>query len=390
MKRGMRRREFVTLLGGAAAAWPVGARAQQDDMRRALQLRILRLHVEAAADKIVGFIANIEGQVGWTTQLPWSAGNLDRRRIDGLRLLRQVPAIATLSQLDSAGLKQLVVSRKTMDVAASKTDYSEDPKFTEAMAKKVYYGSVYFPGPQRCDVDRGDVLEVDAISGVGIGVTFADGQVKVVYPMENMPAAKAGIVAGDIIVALDDRPLAGIALDQVVEKLRGPANTQIKLTITRGGRDRPIEFVITRDVIRENSRVSRCPAVPQTEPFRATPYMTLAVAGTRRDAGVSVAEVNLALVQDLVAKMDIGDNGIAYIVDAQDRVIAHRNRDLVNADLSSNTQVRAARAGSAVASAGLVQSIDGRAALTAYVTIAKLGWLVFAAVALEETDVLAR
>jgi hypothetical protein len=56
-----------------------------------------------AADQIGRFIREIESQVGWTTQLPWSAGTIEQRRTDGQRLLRQVPAITELAQLDSSG-----------------------------------------------------------------------------------------------------------------------------------------------------------------------------------------------------------------------------------------------------------------------------------------------
>ena len=87
-------------------------------------------------------------QVGWTSQLPWSAGTIDQRRFDGLRLLRQVPAVTALSQLDLAGIEQLKVLRVATDVTGSKTDYSQDLKFSEAMAKKVYYGPVYFFLPE--------------------------------------------------------------------------------------------------------------------------------------------------------------------------------------------------------------------------------------------------
>jgi hypothetical protein len=73
----------------------------------------------AAADKIEEFITQIESQVGWTTQLPWTDGTLDQRRFDALRLLRQVPAITELAQIDAAGHEQLKVSRLTMDVVGS-------------------------------------------------------------------------------------------------------------------------------------------------------------------------------------------------------------------------------------------------------------------------------
>src|SRR4029077_7910231 len=107
-------------------------------------IRIQREQAEAAAAKISQFIKEIESQVGWTTQLPWSAGTIEQRRFDGLRLLREVPAIREIAQLDSAGIEQLRVSRLSMDVVGSKRDFSQDPKFTVAMEKKVYYGLVYF------------------------------------------------------------------------------------------------------------------------------------------------------------------------------------------------------------------------------------------------------
>src|SRR5438045_6666182 len=111
---------------------------------KASLIRIQREQAEAAAAKIGQFIKEIESQVGWTTQLPWSAGTIDQRRFDGLRLLRQVPAITELSQLDASGREQLRVSRLAMDVVGSGTDFSNDPKRTEAAARKVYYGPVYF------------------------------------------------------------------------------------------------------------------------------------------------------------------------------------------------------------------------------------------------------
>ena len=70
---------------------------------KASLIRIQREQAEAAAAKIGQFIKEIDSQIGWTTQLPWSAGTLEQRRFDGLRLLRQVPAITELAQLDATG-----------------------------------------------------------------------------------------------------------------------------------------------------------------------------------------------------------------------------------------------------------------------------------------------
>jgi len=107
-------------------------------------IRIQKEQAEAAAAKIGQFSRRIESQVGWTTQLPWSVGTIEQRRFDALRLLRQVPAVTELAFLDAAGLEQLRVSRLAMDVIGSHLDMSAEPKFSEAVAHKVYYGPVYF------------------------------------------------------------------------------------------------------------------------------------------------------------------------------------------------------------------------------------------------------
>src|SRR5258708_498524 len=195
---------------------------------------------------------------------------MEQRRCDGLRVWRQVPAITELAQLDATGKERLRVSRLAMDVVASGADLSNDPKFAEAVARKVYYGPVYF---------------------------------------------------------------------------------------------------------RRESE----------------PYMTLAIAGTRRDAGVSVAEVNLKLIWDVVSQIKVGERGHAYVVDAQGRLIAHPDISLVlrNTDMSKLAQVRAAR-GDATATDGPSapvqegQDIEGHNVLTASAPVSPLGWLVFVELPAEE------
>jgi carboxyl-terminal processing protease len=93
--------------------------------------------------------------------------------------------------------------------------------------------------------------------GLGIEVTIEDGMVKVVSPIDETPAAKAGIMANDIITYINDEPVQGLTLSQAVDKMRGPVNTQIKLKIMRKGDDKPIEISITRDVVRLLSIRSR-------------------------------------------------------------------------------------------------------------------------------------
>jgi len=89
--------------------------------------------------------------------------------------------------------------------------------------------------------------------GLGMEVTMEDGLIKVVAPIDETPAAKAGILANDIITKIDDDQLQGMPLNQAVEKMRGPVNTKIKLTIMRKGQDKPIEISLMRDIIRVRS-----------------------------------------------------------------------------------------------------------------------------------------
>src|SRR5512146_1236758 len=93
--------------------------------------------------------------------------------------------------------------------------------------------------------------------GLGIEVTMEEGLIKVVAPSDETPAAKAGVMANDIITKLDDEQVQGLTLNQAVEKMRGPVNTKIKLTIMRKGQDKPIEVSITRDIIRVRAVRSR-------------------------------------------------------------------------------------------------------------------------------------
>ncbi len=233
--------------------------------QKASLINIQHQQAEAAADKIEEFVTQIQSQLGWTTQLPWTGGTLDQRRFDALRLLRQVPAITELAQIDASGHEQLKVSRLTMDVVGSGIDYSNKPEFTEAVRNKVYYGPVYF---------------------------------------------------------------------------------------------------------RRESE----------------PYMTIALAGARVENGVSIAQVNLKLIWDVVSGIKVGENGHAYVVDGAGRLIAHPDISLVlrNTDMAKLAQVRAARAGGSGEDVQEADDIAGHKVLTAYARVHPLGWFVFVETPVEE------
>jgi C-terminal processing protease CtpA/Prc len=88
------------------------------------------------------------------------------------------------------------------------------------------------------------------LGGLGLDVAMEQGIVKVKSPIPGMPAAKAGIMAGDIITHLDDAATQGLSLGQAIEKMRGPVNTPVRLRIVRKGQDGPIELSLVRAQIR--------------------------------------------------------------------------------------------------------------------------------------------
>jgi GAF domain-containing protein/HAMP domain-containing protein len=237
---------------------------------QAALIRVQQEKADAAAQRIEEFVEEIESQIGWTTHAQWAAGSLDQRRFDYVRLLRQVPAITELSQLDGEGKEQLKVSRLAMDAVGSGEDFSFAPAFTQAKAHGTWFSPVYF---------------------------------------------------------------------------------------------------------RKESE----------------PYITLAMARAGKNAGVTVAEINLKLIWDVVTALKIGQGGYAYVVDQHGRLIAHPDISLVlrDTDLSKLPQVAATLApasGSptALAPVTVAKSIGGRSVLTAHAAISPLGWLVFVEVPLEE------
>ncbi|MDF1588207.1 MAG: S41 family peptidase [Gammaproteobacteria bacterium] len=93
--------------------------------------------------------------------------------------------------------------------------------------------------------------------GLGIEVTMEDGFVKVVSPIDDTPAAKGGVLAGDLIIRLDDTPVKGMTLSDAVDIMRGEPGSKLLLTIIREGEDKPLKIELTRAVIKVKSVKSR-------------------------------------------------------------------------------------------------------------------------------------
>ncbi len=129
----------------------------------------------------------------------------------------------------------------------------EDPKLIEAaingMLTALDPHSAYLNPKHFRDMQ---VQTRGEFGGLGIEVTMENGVVKVVSPIDDTPAARAGIMSGDLITHLDKEQILGLTLQQAVEKMRGPVNSPITLTIVRKGVEDPLEVKIVRDVIHIN------------------------------------------------------------------------------------------------------------------------------------------
>jgi carboxyl-terminal processing protease len=114
--------------------------------------------------------------------------------------------------------------------------------------------SVYLDTERYTDLQESATGEY---GGLGMEVGGENGLVKVISPIDDTPAAKAGIEAGDLIVEMNDTPVRGMGVQKAIDKLRGEKGTSIKLTVYREGQDGPLEFEVVRDIIKLSSVRSR-------------------------------------------------------------------------------------------------------------------------------------
>ncbi|WGD49986.1 serine hydrolase [Bradyrhizobium sp. CB1650] len=124
-------------------------------------------------------------------------------------------------------------------------DAAASPLQIDADALAAYAGTYRFASS-----NARDKQESHEFGGVGVEIMMQGGSVKVVSPIQDAPAAKAGVVANDIITHLDGEAMQGKPLNQVLDKMRGPVNSAIRLRIVRKGRNEPFELAVVRASIR--------------------------------------------------------------------------------------------------------------------------------------------
>jgi carboxyl-terminal processing protease len=161
-------------------------------------------------------------------------------------------AVASPSASASQTYRQLELFGKAFDLV--RRDYVEKPDDAKLIASAIN-GMVSGLDPHSNYMDAksfGD-MQVETsgqFGGLGMQVTMEKGVMKVVSPIDDTPAAKAGILAGDVITRIDDQVIAGLALNDVVAKLRGAPGSSVKIEIQRENSSQPIEKTLTREIIK--------------------------------------------------------------------------------------------------------------------------------------------
>jgi carboxyl-terminal processing protease len=168
-----------------------------------------------------------------------------------------VPAAAQ-DQAPAIGEVPLDEIRTFTEVFAKvKNDYVEQVD-DRTLLQNAIRGMLEGLDPHSAFLDREAYLELQEgttgeFGGLGIEVGVDDGFIKVIAPIDDTPAYRAGVQAGDVIIRLDDTPLKGMSLNDAVKLMRGKPGTQITLTIMRQGEEKPVRLVLTRDVIKVRS-----------------------------------------------------------------------------------------------------------------------------------------
>lgn len=263
------RRYFLALFAGVVVPLLIASGSEAwfgyADRRAALN-DLLDAEARTAAVKIQDFMEGIRDQLRWTVQLPWSERADEKRRLDALLLLRQVPAVLSLGLVDAAGKERLFVSRIGLNKVEGGDDQSANPAVQGAREERAWFGPV---------------------------------------------------------------------------------------TFQRG----------------------------------SEPFMTVAVAGNRPAAGVAIAEVNLKFIWDVVSAIRVGRTGEAFVLDQQDRLIAHPDISLVlRADDAATLPLRTLRAailarpGEAIAG----RDMSGSTVLAAMAPVSTVGWSVIVTQPVDE------
>lgn len=274
---------FVTLFVAVVVPLVLGAGSEAWFAFRAHRLHlneVLQVEARAAADRIQTFTDGIRDQLGWAVQFPWTAGDDDRRRIDGLRLLQQVPAIVSLSLVDPNGTERIFVSRVRLDRSGRGADMSADPAVLGARANRVWYGPVQY----RRDSEPYMRMAV-AGNRAAAGVVVADINLKLIWDV--IAAIKIGDTGHALVLDDSGRLIAhpdisrvlrsGIGAGDDFSRLRSAVGTAANgsAVTTRGDDGKPVVALSVRAANVGWTVIAQQPVQEAFESIRAALWRTL-------------------------------------------------------------------------------------------------------------------
>jgi signal transduction histidine kinase len=238
---------LVLLVSGALAVSALVEIYFSYQENKAALSQIQREKALAAAVRIEQFVRELEHQLAWIAQTPWGARGvpLDQRRLDSLRLLRHAPAVTEVSHYDPTGHEQLRVSRLAMDVVGSNADFSQDPKFTQAVARKTYFSAVYFR-------KESEPYMTIALAGNGedAGVVAAEANLKFIWDVVS--AIKVGEGGRAYVVDAQGRLIAHPDISLVLQKTDVSGLPQVQAVRAAAtdahGRPVPVEATVGRSL----------------------------------------------------------------------------------------------------------------------------------------------
>jgi len=164
------------------------------------------------------------------------------------------PTSAPANEKDSGSLPLEDLRNFTQVFDQIRNAYVE-PVDDKTLLKNAIIGMLTQLDPHSAYLDKASFEELQTTTsgefgGLGIEVGMEDGFVKVISPIDDTPAQRAGIKAGDIIIKIDDTPIKGMTLDESISKMRGPKGSPITLTIMRDNKDKPLDIKLIRDMIK--------------------------------------------------------------------------------------------------------------------------------------------
>ena len=363
---------------------------------------LLRTEAASAAGRIGSFLDGIKDQLSWTVRQAWSAGAREQHRFDALGVLRQVPAVVSITLVDGDGIEQLYVSRIDLNRIASGVDRSRDLAVSGARSARTWYGPVTY-------YHDSEPFMAVAVAGnrKAAGIAVAEINLKLIWDV--ISAIRVGhtghafvldqsgrlIAHPDISLVLrgtnDEALIAMRRLRQEIDAASGEAitikNTEDETVVTAMAAIPGADWMASPLAV-SGARSARTWYGPVTYYHDSEPFMAVAVAGNRKAAGIAVAEINLKLIWDVISAIRVGHTGHAFVLDQSGRLIAHPDISLVLRGTNDEALIAMRRLRQEIDAASgeaiTIKNTEGETVVTAMAAIPGADWMVFVEQPLSE------